>query len=112
MARKFVLPLLVVGPADVKRLAMEMEALDEFLRQAELRSGNDGSDIKLPKTSRTMDSLAELNNADLLNGADRDQLKAFLNSLQNHAPVIHISFASEPSAAFTVKIVEWLRTNI
>jgi F0F1-type ATP synthase delta subunit len=110
MARKFVLPTLVVGPADVKRLAMEMESLDEYLRQAFLRPG--AADVKLPKTSRTLDSLAELNEADLLQAEDREQLKAFLSSLQSHAPVIHISFAAEPSAAFTGKIVEWMRANI
>lgn len=107
--KKFVLPTLVVGPADVNRLLLEMESLDDFLRQAEFRKSKD---VKLPRTSRTLDSLAELNDADLLQANDRLHLVAFLESLQQHAPVVHISFAAEPSAAFTVKIVEWMRANI
>jgi F0F1-type ATP synthase delta subunit len=110
MARKYVLPILVIGPADIGRLLLEMERLDEFLQQALRKPG--GGDVKLPKTTRTLDSLIELNEADLLRADDREALKAFLVSMQQHAPVVHISFAAEPSAVFTIKIVEWLRANI
>jgi hypothetical protein len=110
MARKYVLPILVVGPADINRLMLEMERLEEFLQRALLQPG--GGDAKLPKTSRTLDSLAELNEADLTRADDRAGLRAFLVSMQQHAPVVHISFAAEPSAAFTIKIVEWMRANI
>ena len=108
--KKFVLPALVVGPGDVNRVLLELEQLEEFLRAAALRKGGEG--VKLPKTSRTLERLAELNDANLLQLADRQHLQAFLKSLQEHAPVLHISFASEPSAAFTAKIIEWLRANI
>lgn len=106
--KKFKLPALVVGPADVNRLLLEIEGLNDFLRQSELR----GETGKLPRTSRTLDNLAELNEADLLLANDREHITAFLESLQQHAPVVHISFAAEPSAAFTVKIVEWMRRNV
>lgn len=105
---KFVLPLTVVGPADVNRLQLELEALENYLRQqaqAEQVS-------KLPKMSRMLESLAEHNAADLLQQADRDRLEAFLKALQQHAPTIHISFAAEPSAVFTQKVLTWLRGNI
>jgi F0F1-type ATP synthase delta subunit len=107
--KKFVLPTLVVGPADVNRLLLEMETLEDFLGQAAFKHKRS---IKLPKTSRSLDALAELNEADLLQANDRAQLLAFLESLQQHAPVVHISFAAEPSAAFTIKIVGWMRANI
>jgi len=110
MARKKLeLPLTVIGPADVGRLMLEMERLDEALRAAALRSGGE---VKMPKTSRPLDDVAEINKLDLLTKDDRQQLKEFLVSVRDHAPVIHISFASEPSAAFTLKIVEWMRSNI
>jgi F0F1-type ATP synthase delta subunit len=108
--RKFLLPTLVAGPADVSHVLLELEQLEDFLRAASLRKG--GESIKLPKTSRTLERLAELNDANLLAQADRQRLTIFLQSLQQHAPVLHISFAAEPSAAFTAKIVEWLRGNI
>lgn len=109
MARKeFRLPATIVGPADVNRVQMELEQLEDFLRQASMQK----AEVKLPRTSRTLDNLADLNNADLLNTDDRQHLAVFLESLQEHAPVLHISFAAEPSAGFITKVVEWLRANI
>lgn len=109
MAKRYVLPTMILGPADVNRTLLELQELEEYLRQAYIRK--DGS-VKLPKTSRTLDSLAEANKADLLQADDREHLIAFLQSVQQHAPVLHISFAAEPSAAFTARIVEWLRANV
>lgn len=108
--RTFVLPPLISGPGDVERTMLELEQLEEFLRAAALRKG--GASTKLPKMSRTLERLAEINDANLLQVTDRQRLQAFLKSLQKHAPVLHISFASEPSAVFTAKIIEWLRANI
>ena len=107
---KFVLPTLVAGPGDVSRVLLELEQLEDFLREATLRKGGVGT--KLPKTSRTLERLAEINDANLLQVTDRQRLQAFMQSLQQHAPVLHISFSSEPSAAFTAKIIDWLRANI
>ncbi len=104
-----VLPALVVGPADVNRSLLELQQLDDLLRQADIRKE---TSVKLPKTSRTIDSLAEANGVDLLNSDDREALITFMRSLQQQAPVLHISFAAEPSAAFTAQIVDWLRLNI
>lgn len=105
---KFVLPLAVVGPADVNRLQLELEMLEDHLRQL----GQTGQPVKLPKLSRMLDSLAEYNEADLLQQTERDRLTAFLAALQEHAPRIHISFATEPSSDFTQKVLQWLRENI
>jgi F0F1-type ATP synthase delta subunit len=107
---KFVLPPLITGPGDVSRVLLELDQLEDFLRSAALRKSE--ATVKLPKMSRTLERLAEINDANLLADTDRQRLQAFLTSLQQHAPVLHISFASEPSAAFTAKIVEWLRANI
>lgn len=105
---KFVLPLTVVGPADVNRLQLELEALENYLRQQE----QVGQVAALPKLSRMLESFAEHNSADLLQLSDRDRLGAFLSALREHAPTIHISFATEPSAIFTQKVLQWLRENI
>lgn len=105
---KFALPLSVVGPADVNRLQLELEALEDYLRQ----QAQTGQSARLPKLSRMLDNYAEHNTADLLQQADRDRLTAFLTALQEHAPRIHISFATEPSAVFTQKVLQWLRENI
>ncbi len=107
--QSFVLPTLLVGPADVNRTLVELQLLDDILRQADIRQEES---VHLPKTSRTIDSLAEANAVDLLEADDREALIAFIRSLQQQAPVLHISFAAEPSAAFTAQIVDWLRLNV
>lgn len=110
MARKnMLLPTLILGPADVNRTLLELQELEDFLSQSALRQQ---TAIQLPKMSRTLESLALTNKTDLLSAEERAELTAFLHSVQLHAPVLHISFASEPSAAFTARIVEWFRTNV
>ena len=105
------LPFLVVSPGDVARLKREVEALNDYLHQAGLRKG--GEEIpKLPRTSRLLDELAQANKLDLLSAGSREQLIDYLAFLSEHAPAVTISFASDPSSAFTAKIVAWLRQNI
>lgn len=103
-------PSLITSPADVSRLRREITALDNYLEQESLRAG--GQQVKLPKTSRVLDELAIANKLNLLDKATRQSLAAFLEDLAKNAPVVHISFASDPSSAFMQKIVHWLRENI
>jgi F0F1-type ATP synthase delta subunit len=105
------LPSLVVGPTDVLRLRRELESLNDFMREAQLREGGQES-AKLPKTSRMLDAFTELNSLNLLQAADRKAAEEFLARLSKHAPSLHISFAVDPSAAFVDKIIVWLRRNI
>jgi F0F1-type ATP synthase delta subunit len=109
-AQPLMLPATVTGLTDVTRLQRESETLDEYLRQAALRKG--GSSIELPKIPVMLDDVATVNHLNLLQTLDRKKLADFLQQLQTKAPVVHISFASEPSTEFTSKIVTWLRQNI
>ncbi len=104
------LPTLVFGLVEVRRLARELEALEDFMRQATLRDA--GKQAALPRVSRLLDALATDNNLQLLKAADRAQLTAFLQAVQEQAPNLHISFAIDPSSSFTAKMVTWLRANI
>src|SRR5215469_2705509 len=108
--QSFVLPVTVVGPADVRRLSRELEDVDEFMRQAAIRKS--GTAASLPKTTRTLDSFADANALNFLQAVDRAKATAFLDDVISDSPVIHMSFAVDPSAAFTAKIVTWLRQNI
>ncbi len=109
-AVQLVLPATVTGLTDVTRLRRESETLDEYLRQAGLRKG--GHATELPKFPAMLDDVATANHLNLLQAADRQKLADFLQQLQTKAPVVHMSFASEPSTEFTGKIVTWLRQNI
>jgi F0F1-type ATP synthase delta subunit len=109
-AKQLELPTLVFGPIEVRRLSRELEALEDYIEQAEIREK--GKQPPLPKTSRLLDALAANNNLNLLVADSRTILKKFLVDVDTKAPVIHVSFATDPSSAFAAKIVAWLRTNI
>src|SRR4051812_6316857 len=107
---KFVLPEQLITSVDLSRIIRELEALDESLRQAEIRKP--GTPTKLSRSSLTLEDLARLNNISLMDKAQREQLLNYLKSFLKTATVIHMSLATEPSGAFTKKIVVWMRANI
>jgi len=104
------LPVLVFGIVEVRRLQRELEALDEYMRQAAIREP--GTQPAIPRVSRLLDALATDNNRNLLLEAHRVELAAFLKQVDASAPTIRISFASDPSSAFVAKLVTWLRASI
>lgn len=105
------LPNIAVGRSEVVRLQRELEALGEYLHQAALRK-TPAADIKLPKTSRLLDEFMTMNKFNLMHREDHEQAVAALQAVVEHAPRLHISFSTEPSSAFLVKLVDWLRQNI
>lgn len=108
--RRFVLPTIIFGPVEVHRLQREIEALQEFLQAAAIR--DPGKQAPLPRTSRMLEVLTADNKLNLLLPADQKRLITFLQKVEAKAPILHISFAADPSATFTAKIVAWLRDSI
>ena len=108
---EFILPTLIFGLVEVRRLKREIEALNDYLAQAAIRNAGEAGNL-LPRVSRLLEALAAENHLNLLQSADRLALHDFLDGLIARAPVIHMSFASDPSAAFTARIVTWLRASI
>ncbi len=106
---KMVLPTLVFGKVEIRRLQRELETLDEFLRAMAVRRQ---TKFEMPRVSRMLDALANENHLDLLKGAHRTAIAGFIADVLEKSPTIHISFAADPSSAFTAKIVSWLRINI
>jgi hypothetical protein len=109
MANAALTPL-IASPSDLRRVRRELEALDEFLHQSGLRTG--GKVVKLPTISRMLEDLAGDNGLNMLKKTDRDRLSKFITLLIQKAPVLHIAFASEPSAKAMAKLMAWLRENI
>jgi F0F1-type ATP synthase delta subunit len=110
MASSPVLTSLITSPRDLRRARRELESLDEFLHQSALRQG--GKVVKLPTISRMLEELAADSDLNLLKKTDRDRLDKFIVLLTQKAPVLHISFASEPSSKAMAKLIDWLRENI
>lgn len=109
-AHQFVLPVLVFGMPEVRRLRRELETLEEFMNSSALRTP--GTQAALPRLSRMCEALSLENHLNLLQAADRKQLLTFIKGVETAAPQIHISFATDPSSAFTARVVTWLRGNI
>jgi F0F1-type ATP synthase delta subunit len=100
----------VTGIVELRHLERELENVDEFIRQNRLREP--GQQASLPRISKLLQLLASDNGLQLLQASDRKQLSDFLESVEQDAPRIHISFAIEPSGSFSTKLTEWLRANI
>src|SRR5688572_2046919 len=109
--KTFVLPVQVFGVVEVRRLGREVEQLDEYLRQASIREGGE-KQTTLPRATRLLDLTASENHLNLLDKDDRKTLATYLKEVLEKAPTVHMSFASDPSAAFLEKIVGWLRNNV
>lgn len=105
-----VLPEQLTSSVDLARIIRELEALDESLRQAQIRKP--GTPTKLSRSSITLEDVAQLNKVSLTDQKQREQLLELLRAFHIHAPRIHMSLATEPSAAFIQKIIVWLRSNI
>ena len=108
------LPVLVFGTVELHRLLRELDVLEDYMQQETIRKNQakNGSGAMLPRVSRLLDATASENQRNLLRREDREVLRVFLNQLLQTAPTIHVSFASDPSSAFTAKLVAWLRSNI
>lgn len=105
-----VFPENLISSIDMSRTARELAALDESLYQANVREP--GQSVKLARSSRILEDLAAANNISLLDTEQRGELLATMKGLIASAPRIHISFAVEPSAKFSQRMVIWLRQNI
>lgn len=104
------LPVAVVSPTDVGRLIRELETLDNTLLELGIRQS--GQEVHLPRTSRLLGQIMELNGLNLLHKSDRQRLLRFLETVRDRAPVLHMSFSSDPSPAFMEKLLAWLRQEI
>lgn len=102
------LPLQVIGPVDVGRLIRELESIDNVLMEQELRK----QAAELPRTSHMMERTIEFNKLDLQSKEQRSQLMELLKTVKDRAPLLHISFSSDPTADFIEKLMAWLRQQI
>lgn len=104
------LPTIVISQTDIARLQRELNGLNDFFTSA--RARQTGTSMQLPKLTRILNQLAHENGVNLLEEPDRQKLSSALAELYEHAPSLHISFASEPSPKAMEMLVIWIRTNI
>lgn len=104
------LPATVVSQVDVARLLRELNELNDFFVASRARKS--GSSPQPPRLTRLLDQVVRDNRYNLLEEPDRKTLEQNLNSVLSKAPLLHMSFASEPPSRALERIVVWLRTNI
>jgi hypothetical protein len=107
---ELVLPDLVISPIDINRLKRELDILTDLVHEANIRQPN--TPVSLPRSSRLLEEFGLVNKLNWQNFSDCQRAALFLGALMSKAPVIHISFAVDPSATFMTKLIVWFRTNI
>jgi F0F1-type ATP synthase delta subunit len=94
---------------DLHRLIREVEALDNYIHQNSIRGQKSAA---LPRLTSSLESLLRDNKMDVMDDKVRSELRRILAELLANAPVVHMSFAIEPSSFMTQKIVSWFRTEV
>ena len=102
----FSLPPQVTGRTDINRLLRELEALEEALI---VKVSEDGV---APKVTSLLNQTVLVNGYNLLEQTHRQHIVDQLTKIRDHAPMMHISFAVEPSPKVTETLLTWLRSNV
>lgn len=100
----------IITTLELNRVIRELENLDDFLHQANIRTP--GSSMSLPKTTKSLEGLAEANGFSLLDTVHRKHMIGKMHNLKLKVKKVHISFAVEPPPRVVRKIVLWMRDNI
>jgi F0F1-type ATP synthase delta subunit len=103
------LPLTVMTKQDLHRLIREVEALDNYINQNSIRGQKSAA---LPRLTNTLEALLRENSMDIMDDKLRAGLRVKIGGLVNTAPVVHMSFAVEPSSYMTQQIVAWFRKEV
>ena len=105
-SRSFVLPASLYTRAEVARLVREVEDLIASEHGDKLRSGEASLQM-----SRLLQMVSDANVGD--DGPPTLQsLKQALTSVYQKAPVVHLSFAADPSPEFLERMVGWFRKEV
>lgn len=105
-AMPFVLPAQLSGKTDINRLLRELEKLEETL------IGKQSKKTPPQKVTSLLNQTALLNGYKLLEPTHRKHITDQLTKIRDHAPLLHISFATEPSPKVTEEVLGWLRSNV
>lgn len=103
------LPLSIMTKPDLHRLIREVEALDSYIHQNSIRGQKSAA---LPRLTSSLEALLSDNGMDVMDDKVRTELRKVLSLLVTTAPVVHMSFAIEPSSFMTQKIVSWFRSEV
>lgn len=101
----FVLPPELTGQTDINRLLRELETLDGAM--VGQQAGTQPS-----KITNLLLETANANGYKLADPFHRQHITEQLTKIHDRAPLLHISFAAEPSPKVIQTVLAWLRANI
>jgi F0F1-type ATP synthase delta subunit len=102
------LPVQILTPGDISRLSRETEDIENFFAQAAVKGATTKT---VPQSSQQLTALINDNSLNILHKEDRVRLHTFLESVRAQAPIVHVSFATDPKPDFLMKLVVWFRSN-
>jgi F0F1-type ATP synthase delta subunit len=105
-------PPALVGRSDLSRLLRELEALDNELESQKARSHGKTDGYHIPNMSRALNDFLEINKIDIANDHVRMDIRSQMRKLKDHAPVVHMTFATETDPESMQKIVDWIRKEL
>jgi len=113
-APEYVLPSAIITRADLARLMREVEDLDNELGAQKARGHTKGEDdtYHLPSVSQGLNDFAELNKVDLAGDQARAGLKKQLKHIKDKAPVVHLTFATEPDFTSLKQLADYIRREL
>lgn len=103
--RSFVLPESLYARSEVNRLLRELEAIEESVHAAKARP----EEQKTP--SRLLQQIIDANVHDGVSPSYQE-LTRVLTKLHDSAPVVQLSFATNPTSEFMARIVGWFRSEV
>ncbi len=109
-ATQFGLPATLVGRTDISRVLREIEKVDNELETQSIR--NPEKPLAIPSMSKILVDTTVLNNVDVASINERKRLLTSLREAKEKAPVVHITFASDPEPATLMQLVVWIRENL
>ena len=109
---QFILPSNVISQADVSRLSIELERVDNEMTAAAVRE-KQGIAKEEPKAiSDRLRTFIEQNKLDLSDSHVRTDLIKEVRRLKEEVPVIHMTFATVAEPESLRLLASWLRTEI
>ena len=107
---QFKLPLSAVGKAELRRLSLEIDRLDDYFVKAAASKKDEAE--AAPKGTHLLDEIARINGVNLLEASQRKKLAEAIAAIIKEAPALHISFAAEPSPQAIERLLAWFRDAV
>lgn len=110
-AAGYVLPSALISRADLSRLVREVESVDGNLETQKVKNHGEAA-YRMPTMSQSLSDFLALNQLDVSDDKVRMNVKTQLQKLKDHAPVIHMTFATSADPESLQDLVEWVRKEL